>query len=178
MARIEPVLKAPRAPPDPSRTRIARSRLAAASRRCGVWALPNLGVYVPPAYPAAAPKSLAVPVVVYNDGPGDSPATVLQVWANWTGGRPACGAVGDVSVKVPPLKAGADKTLTPQGLSLPAGRATVAAFVDAACAIAETDEDNNYGSTGVTVLPTPQPVLIVKYSEMPPNAAVNGSLSI
>ena len=140
--------------------------------------LPELSVYVPPAYPAAAPKNVAVPVVVYNDGPGDSPATMLQVWANWTGGRPpACGTVGTCLSRSRPSRR-AHQRLTAKGLSLPVGRATVWVVVDAACAIAEVYEDNNFYITDVTVLPTVQPALNVGYLYMPPSAAANGSLVI
>ena len=150
--------------------------------------LPDLAVYVqvPTSYPAAAPATFAVTLYVHNFGSGAAPATVLQGWNNWPGGSAACGAVGDFTVKVPPIKAGGVKTLT-KVISLPAGGATtVYAFVDDACAVAEADETNNQAfDTVVTVLATPQPVLSVLLWRMPDLylnnnglAAVNGSLTL
>ena len=88
-----------------------------------------------------------------------------------------------MSVKVPPLKAGGSvppfkagscKTLTAKGLSSTAGAATLYAFVDAACTVTEANENNNYGSLDVTVLPTPQAVLKF-FEDAPGLAAVNKS---
>ncbi|WP_295456262.1 CARDB domain-containing protein [uncultured Thiodictyon sp.] len=82
-------------------------------------------------------------ITVTNGGTADGAAGTLQVWAD----QPAvqtCGAVGDQSVALPTLAAGASQTFTVTGLPAGAlGVKSLRAFVDSACLTAETDETDN-----------------------------------
>ena len=99
-------------------------------------------VTLSPATPAAN-GSFTASVTVKNQGAALADGGSLTVWANQPTAR-NCGAVGDTSVSVGTLAAGASTILSVTGLNPgAAGAKTLRAFVDSGCANAETNETNN-----------------------------------
>ena len=90
-------------------------------------------------------------VTVKNQGTVAGTPGTLQVWANQASVQ-GCSAVGDKSVVLTSLAAGASRTVTVS--ALPAGTAgvkTLRAFVDSTCQTAEANETNNQFTQAHTV---------------------------
>ena len=82
-------------------------------------------------------------VTLKNQGTANGNLGTVQVWSNQTTNQ-ACNSVGDKSVTVGTLAAGASTTVTISGIPTGVtGSKTLLAFIDSNCQTAEIDENNN-----------------------------------
>ncbi len=103
-----------------------------------------------PTSPAAG-NTFSVSVTVRNQGAASGSGGNLSVWVNQAS-TPGCGATGTQQQNVGTLAAGASRTLTFTALPADtAGTRTFRAFVDSACATAESNEANNQLTRSYTV---------------------------
>ena len=99
----------------------------------------------------SASTTFTANVTVINQGAASRNGNRLTVWPS-NAAVQTCGASGGKSVTVGTLAKGASKTLTITGLAAGAkGAKTLRAFVDSACATAESNEDNNQITKPYTV---------------------------
>ncbi len=117
-------------------------------------------------------------VTVKNRGAGAGTPRTLQVWANQPSAR-ACGTVGNKSVVLTSLAAGASRTVTVS--SLPAGvvgTKTLRAFIDGQCQTAESVESNNQAAQIYSVFAGPTPDFVVTGIVLTPgHPKANGTFS-
>lgn len=96
-------------------------------------------------------------ITVKNQGTLAGVAQTLQVWANQPE-EPDCAAVGNGSVVLPRLAAGASRTVTVTGLpGGVTGTKTLRAFIDSRCQVAEFSDTNNQATLDYTVVARPIP---------------------
>ncbi len=145
----------------------------------GFGALPDFvvtNVVLTPSSPSAT-GTFSAAVTVKNQGAvGGTPGT-LQVWANQPNAQ-ACGAVGDKSVVLTSLAAGASRTVTVSGL--PAGVAgvkTLRAFVDSQCQTPEITETNNQYTKTYTVTPPVPDFVVTGIALTPASPIASGTFS-
>jgi subtilase family serine protease len=100
-----------------------------------------------------AGRTFKASITVKNEGTAAGVPGRLQVWAD----QPAsqnCAAVGNKSVTLTSLAAGASRTVSVTGLSAGvAGDKKLRTFIDSRCAVAEADEGNNQTELTYTVAP-------------------------
>jgi hypothetical protein len=119
--------------------------------------------------------TFSVAVTVKNQGTLAGIPGTLQVWANQPNAQ-ACGAVGNKSVVLASLAAGASRTVTLTGL--PAGvvgAKTLRAFVDGTCATAEPNEPDNQATKAYTVFARPIPDFVVTGIVLTPASPTAGA---
>ena len=113
-----------------------------------------------PSSPVAG-GTFSLAVTVKNQGTLAGIPGRLQVWANQPNVQ-TCGAVGNKSVVLASLAAGASRTVTLTGLPAGvAGAKTLRAFVDSTCATAEPNEPDNQATKAYTVFARPIPDFVV-----------------
>lgn len=129
------------------------------------------------AYAVAAPAAggtFSVAVTVKNQGTLAGTPGTLQVWANQPTVQ-VCGAVGNKSVVLASLAAGASRTVTLTGLPAGvAGAKTLRAFVDSTCATAEPNEPDNQATKAYTVFARPIPDFVVTGVVLTPTSPTAG----
>ncbi len=117
-------------------------------------------------------------VTVKNRGTAAGTPGTLEVWANQPEAQD-CGAVGDRSLTLPTLAAGAKQTVKVSGL--PAGAAkyqTLRVVVDNQCQTAESDEANNESVKRYRVVTQPAADVMVTDIVLTPNRpSANGTFS-
>jgi M6 family metalloprotease-like protein len=106
-------------------------------------------------------STFSAAVTIKNQGTAAGTVGKLQLWANQVTSQ-ACSAVGDKSVSIGSLAAGASTTVTITGISSGVtGNKTLRTFVDGQCATSETNETNNQSTKTYTVIPPPIPDFVV-----------------
>ena len=131
-------------------------------------------VVLTPASPLINTTFIAT-ITVRNRGATPGLGRTLQVWADQPTAQ-ACRSVGNKSVAVPRLAAGARTTLRVTGLRAGvAGTKTLRAFIDSTCQTAEADETNNQGALTYTVR---APDFVVSALALTPGSpSANGTFS-
>jgi hypothetical protein len=124
---------------------------------------------------AGQPFSILIRIRNRADTNVVSPATNLTILVygpSGTGTTLPCGAVGNVTVKIPKIRGGKvykklfKDLLTAPLLTAPATRATrsLRMFVDSNCAVNETREDDNQRTVSFVVTAVPTPDLRVRFA--------------
>ncbi len=124
----------------------------------------------------SAGKTFGAAITVTNQGTLDGSPGTLQVWTNQASQRP-CGALGNQSVTLADLAAGASVTVNVD--DLPAGglgAKTLRAFVDSQCLTREVNETNNQGTRAYSVL-APD-FVVTQVNLIPASPSANGIFSV
>lgn len=150
--------------------RSAGTAIGAFAGTHGPAAQPDLVVTTISLSPTApvAGNTFSADVRIKNQGTATSSVGLVTIWTDRPG-VPACRANGNKSVALGAIAPGQTARYVIAGLTADStGRKTLRAFVDSACAIAESAEANNHFTSAYSVVGPPRPDFLVSAAALSP----------